>query len=106
MNLMKMMQQAQGIQKKLKEAQAELADLEIIGQSAGGAVTVTLDGRGKFKSIKINQEAAPNVDMDTIETLEDIISTALKQADEEAGRIMEEKIKGATGGIPLPGLTF
>ena len=56
MNIMQMMQQAQDLQKKLKVAQDELAKLEVTGNAADGAVVVTCDGQGKFKSIKIKPE--------------------------------------------------
>jgi DNA-binding YbaB/EbfC family protein len=95
MNMMQMMKQAQGIQKRLKDAQEELSNIEVTGESGG--VTVTVDGQGKFKSIKIT--AAEDA-----ETLEDLISTAMKHAAEKASKIMEEKMKTATGGISIPGL--
>jgi len=71
MNIMQMMKQAQSLQQKLKETQAELAKTEITGEAAGGAVVVTCDGQGKFKSIKlkpeaINPENPSSVDAETI----------------------------------------
>ncbi len=111
MNIMQMMKQAQNIQKKLKDAQQELANTEIVGESAGGAVKVTCDGQGKFKSIKltaqaINPENPSAVDEETIEMLEDIISTAIFQASDKASAEMEKKMKEATGGINIPGLNL
>ena len=111
MNIMQMMKKAQNIQKKLKDAQEELARTEITGESAGGAVKVTCDGQGKFKSIKltaeaINPENPSSVDTDTIEMLEDIISSAIFAASDKASKEMESKMKDATGGINIPGLNF
>jgi len=111
MNIMQMMKQAQNIQQRLKDTQAELANTEIIGKSAGGAVVVTCDGQGKFKSIKlkpeaINPENPSSVDSDTVEMLEDIISTAIQQASDKASKEMETKMKAVTGGINIPGLNF
>ena len=102
MNIMQMMQQAQNIQKKLKDVQAELADSEVTGESAGGAVKVICDGQGKFKSIKIspeliNPENPDSVDEDTIEMLEDAITTAIIQTAKKASDEMETKIKSVTG---------
>ena len=79
MNIMQMMKQAQGLQKKLQDTQKELANLEITGEAANGAVKVICDGQGKFKSIKlsaeaINPENPTTVDSDTVEMLEDIIT--------------------------------
>ena len=109
MNMMQVMQQAQKMQKKIKETQNELEQAEIISSAGNGAVTVTLNGQGKFKSIKlsavaINPENPESVDDDTIEMLEDVISTAIKQASEKAVSEMETKMRAITGGISIPGL--
>ena len=106
-----MMKQAQSLQKKLKDTQEELAKTEITGQSAGGAVKVVCDGQGKFKSISlsaeaINPDAPDSVDPETIEMLEDIISTAIFDASYKASKEMETKMKAVTGGINIPGLNF
>jgi DNA-binding YbaB/EbfC family protein len=111
MNIMQMMKQAQNIQAKLKSAQDELTNMEIVGESAGGAVVVTCSGQGKFKSIKlkpeaINPENPSSVDADTIEMLEDIISAAINQAGDKAAAEMEKKMKAVTGGVNIPGLNF
>ena len=53
MNMMQVMQQAQKMQKKFKETQGELEKAEVISTSGNGAVTVTLNGQGKFKAIKL-----------------------------------------------------
>ena len=107
LNLGNLMKQVQNVQKKAAEAQEELANLEVTGESGG--VKVVCDGQGKFKSITISPEAInpenpESVDKDVIETLEDVISTAMKQASEKASKEMEEKMKKVTGGIKVPGL--
>lgn len=109
MDMMKMMKQAQSLQKRLKDTQDELANTEITGESAGGAVKVVCDGQGKFKSIKlspeaINPENPSSIDADTVEMLEDVITTAILQASTKATAQMEEKMKSVTGGLNIPGL--
>lgn len=109
MDMMKMMKQAQNIQKRLKETQEELANTEYTGESAGGAVKVVCDGQGRFKSIKLKAEAInpdnpASVDEDSIEMLEDVITTAILQASKQATEQMESKMKALTGGINIPGL--
>ena len=103
MNMIQMMQQAQKMQKKFKETQDELANIEVNGQSAGGAVEVTFNGQGKFKSIKLTSDAV-NVDDDAREMLEDLITSAMNQASEKASKEMESRMKQATGGLNIPGL--
>ncbi len=109
MNFANMMQQAQKMQKKLQEAQAELAELEIPGEAGNGAVKVVCNGQGKFKSIKltpqaVNPENPASVDSDTIEMLEDLITQAMNEATEKALAKTESTMKNITGGIKIPGL--
>ena len=109
MNMMKVMQQAQKMQKKIQDTQKELENVQIVSTSGNGAVSVVLNGQGKFKSIKLKKEAInpsnpDQVDDDTIEMLEDLLSEALKDATQKATTTMEEKMKAVTGGISIPGL--
>ena len=103
MNLMNIMKQVQNAQKRAETAQKELSALEITGEAAGGAVKVVCDGQGKFKSIKISPEV---ITPDDPEMLEDVISTAIKQANEKASKEKKKKMKQITGGISIPGLNF
>lgn len=109
MNMMNMMKQAQNIQKRLKDAQEELNNMEVSGEAGNGSVKIICDGKGIFKSIKlsaeaINPENPSSVSEDTIEMLEDLITAAINQTSSKAQTIMEEKMKSVTGGISIPGL--
>lgn len=111
MNLANIMKQVSNIQKKAGAAQQELANMELVGESAGGAVSVTCDGQGRFKSIKIAPEAInpdnpTSVDTEMLEMLEDLISGAMKEAADKASAEMEQRMKQVTGGINIPGLNF
>lgn len=103
MNLANMMKQAQQVQKRLQDA-------EIVAQAGNGSVTIVCDGHGKFKSIKLTKEAvnAENpsaVDDETVEMLEDLITSAMKQATADAQKKMQDKMKGIVpAGINIPGL--
>ena len=109
MNMMNMMKQAQNIQKKLLSAQEELVNMDIPAEAGNGSVQVICDGKGVFKSIKLSAEAInpddpASVSKDSIEMLEDLITTAMKAASEKSKSIMEEKMKSITGGVNIPGL--
>lgn len=109
MNIVQMMKQAQDLQKKLRDVQDELAKMEISGEAADGAVVVTCDGQGKFLSIKlkpelIDSEHPETVDKESLEMVEDVITTAILKASKNATEVMEEKMKSVTGGIKIPGL--
>jgi len=109
MNIAQMMKQAQQMQKRLQDAQTELANTEFTAISGNGAVTAVCDGQGKFKSIKLtksalNPENPDSVDSDSVEMLEDLITTAMNQATAQATSEMQTKMKALTGGINIPGL--
>lgn len=110
MNLANMMKQAQMVQKRLQDAQRDLANTEIPATAGNGAVTVICDGHGKFKSIKltksaINAENPDAVDEETVEMLEDLITSAMQQATKDATKKMQDKMKGIVpAGINIPGL--
>ena len=109
MNMMQVMQQAQKMQKKFKETQEELENLSISSTSGNNAVTVSVNGQGKFRSIKLTAQAInpsnpESVDSDTIEMLEDLITEAMNDATNKATNQMEAKMKSITGGISIPGL--
>lgn len=109
MNFNNMMQQAQKMQKKLQEAQDELSALEVTGNAGDDAVSVTLNGQGKFKKIKLSAKALnpdnpASVDADTIEMLEDLILQAMTDATTKANDEAEARMKNITGGIKIPGL--
>ncbi len=110
-NIQQIMKQAQMMQKKAEEMQTELEGLTVNGTSGGGLVEITLNGKKEFVSIKIKPEAInpenPSaVDADTLETLEDLIGSAMKEASKKASDLSEEKLKSITGGLNLkiPGL--
>ena len=109
MNFANMMQQAQKMQKKQQDSQADLSAMEIGGEAGNGAVKVVCNGQGKFKSIKlapeaINPENPSAVDQDTLEMLEELIAQAMNQATEKAAEKSEAAMKNITGGIKIPGL--
>lgn len=110
MNLANIMKQAQQVQKRLQEAQAELSKTEIKAEAANGAVTVICDGHGKFKSIKLSKQALNSenpeaVDDESVEMLEDLITSAMKQATTDAQAKMKQKMNGIVpAGVNIPGL--
>ena len=109
MNLAGMMKQAQQMQKRLQDAQENLNNQEITAVTGNGAVTAVVSGQGHFKRIKLTKEAInpenpSSVDEETLEMLEDLITSAFNQATENAKKETESQMKAITGGINIPGL--
>jgi DNA-binding YbaB/EbfC family protein len=98
-NLSQMLKQAQEMQSKMAEMQTALADLEIVGQSGGGFVTVTVNGKGDLKRVKIDPRLA---DPAEIEVLEDLIVAAATDAKSKADAQAQEQMAKLTGGLQLP----
>jgi DNA-binding YbaB/EbfC family protein len=98
-DLMGMMKQAKQLQEKMQGLQEEIAALEAVGISGAGLVTVTVDGKGGVKSLKIDPSLAKP---DEIEILEDLIVAAARDAKGKVEAQAEAKMKELTAGLPLP----
>lgn len=103
MNIQKMLQQAQRMQAKLAEKQAELSQKTIEASAGGGKVTVTANGAGDVLSIKIDPSV---VDPEDVEMLEDLVLAGVKQAIEDGRAMAAEEMKEVTGGMNIPGMPF
>jgi len=98
-DLMGIMKQAQAMQSKINDMQAEMERIDVEGQSGGGLVRVTLSAKGGMKGLAIDPSL---MKADEKEILEDLIVTAHEDARRKAERLMEEKMKSVTAGLPLP----
>jgi DNA-binding YbaB/EbfC family protein len=96
-----MMQQAQKLQAQLVKAQEELANLNVEASSGGGMVTVVMNGQMQIQSVKISKDV---VDPEEVEMLEDLVLTAVKEAQNKAQEAAAQKMGGLTGGLKIPGL--
>jgi DNA-binding YbaB/EbfC family protein len=99
-NLGNLMKQAQQMQARMEEMQAKLAAAEITGQSGGGMVSITLNGKGIAKSVKIDRGL---IDPGDPEVLEDLIVAAINDARGKLDSYTQEKMSEVTGGLQLPG---
>ena len=99
-NMQQLMKQAQQMQQQLMAAQEELADLEVEGHAGGGLVRATMTGSGELRSLVIDPKA---VDPDDVETLQDLVVAAVRDAARAAQELTQEKMGPLTGGLGLPG---
>ncbi len=98
-DVMGLMKQAQAMQARMQEVQAELDVTLVDGQSGGGLVQVTITAKGALKSVSIDPSL---LKADEKEILEDLLMTAHEDARKKANQVMEEKMKAVTAGLPLP----
>jgi len=92
-----MMQQVQKMQENLQKAQAELANLEVTGQSGGGMVKLTMSGRMEARRVQIDPAALADAEM-----LEDLIAAAINDAVNKVNEASAERMGQATAGMPIP----
>src|SRR5437016_13559690 len=95
MDMNQLFQQVGQMQEQMQQAQAELANETVEATAGGGMVTVTANGAGEIKSIKIDPKA---IDPDDPEMLGDIILAAVNEAIRSANSLAEAKLGGLTGG--------
>ena len=97
-NLQQLMSQAkqqyEALQKKMQETVVEAS-------SAGGTVSVRMDGRKQLLSLRIDPEAVKAGD---IEMLQDLITAAVNEAGHRVDQAMQSTLGGMLGGMGLPGL--
>ncbi len=98
-NFAEMMKQAQQLQGRMADMQAEMERTMIEGRSGGGMVVLTLNGKGDMTGVKID---ASLLKPGEGEILEDLIIAAHADAKSKVEEAMKEKMKALTGGLPLP----
>lgn len=101
MDMGKLMKQAQKMQAAASKLQEDLNLQVVSGSAGGGAVVVEMTGGLEPKSVTITKAA---VDPEDVETLEDLVLAALKDAVSKAQNLQNSQMSGLMGGMGgLPG---
>ena len=93
-----LMRQAQQMQENMQKAQAELASLEVTGESGAGMVKVVLNGRHEAKKVTIE----PKLVAEDLEMLEDLVAAAINDASRKIEERSKEKYADLMSGMNLP----
>ena len=94
-----LMKQATQLQAKMAEMQAELDQITVEGTAGGGMVTITMSAKGDLKGVRIDDSLVKPAEK---EIIEDLIVAAHTDARRKAEALLADKMKGLTGGLPLP----
>ena len=97
-NFGNMMKQAQAMQANMQKVQAEIANIEVSGESGGGMVKVLMTGKHEVKRVQIE----PSVVSEDREMLEDLIAAATNDAVHKVEARVQEKMSSLTAGLQLP----
>ncbi|MDD2902459.1 MAG: YbaB/EbfC family nucleoid-associated protein [Syntrophales bacterium] len=100
-NLSGLMKQAQKLQAKMAEMQAEVGNRTVTAQAGGGMVEAVANGRLELVSLRIDPEVATPDDVDM---LQDLIMAAVNEALNRAREMMAQEMAKLTGGLQIPGM--
>ena len=93
-----MMKQAQKMQEKMQSMQADIARLEVQGESGAGLVKIVMTGRHDVKRVEIDD----SLRTEDKEVLEDLIAAAVNDAVRRVEQNQKDKMSELTAGMPLP----
>lgn len=96
-----LMRQAQEMQNNLKQAEEELANMEVTGESGGGMVKIVMDGSHDVKKVEID----PELMHEELSMLEDLVAAALNDANHRVSEARNAKLSNLTAGLNIPGLS-
>lgn len=100
-NLQGLLAQAQKMQKNVERIQAELGNLEVVGESGAGLVKITMTCRHEARKVEIDPSLLTG-EPDDKEMLEDLVAAALNDAAHKVEETTQAKMRQATAGMPLP----
>ena len=101
MDMDKLLQQVGQMQEQMQKAQDELEQETVESSAGGGMITVTANGAGEIKQIKIEPKA---IDPEDPELLQDMVLAAVNEGLRSAQELAANKMGGLTGGLDLGGL--
>lgn len=101
MNQQQLLQQARKLQAQMAQIQEDLGNERVVGTAGGGAVVVTFDGRGNVQKVQLDPQA---VDPNDVETLEDLLLAAIKDAQAKSVELSKSRLGPLSGVLGIPGL--
>lgn len=87
-NLDNLMKNAKKMQDMMQEAQAELAKIEVNGESGAGLVKVTLNAQHELKALNLSDELLE----EDKGVIEELITAAFNDATQKVTQMAEERI--------------
>ena len=100
-NMNAMIRQAQKMQDEITELQDDIEAREFPVTVGGGVVELVMTGKKTIKTLTIKPEV---VDPEDIDTLQDLIISAVNEAVGQIEQTTEDEMSKITGGVSLPGL--
>ena len=84
-------------QKQAQELQSQMQSTVLEASAGGGAVTVKMNGQKRLLAIKIEQDAAGDIEM-----LQDLVLAAVNEASRKVDEAVQASVGGMLGGMGMP----
>jgi hypothetical protein len=97
-NFGNMMKQAEALQRNMQKAQEEIAVMEVVGESGGGMVKITMNGKHEASRVQLD----PGVPLDDREMIEDLVAAAINDAAQRLEAATQQRMSSVMGGMNLP----
>ena len=99
MDINKLMQQAQAMQKELEKANEQINATEFEGSASNGLVKVTINGENKVLAVNIDPSILNPEDK---EMIEDLIMIAVNDAIDNADELKKDRFGSMASAMGLP----
>lgn len=97
MDMKKMQEMMSRAQQMQEQMQAKMREMQIEASAGGGAVIVRMNGEKQVLSVKIEKDAAADMEM-----LQDLVKAAVNEAARKVDSAMQSQLGGLLGGMGLP----
>ena len=98
----RILDKAKELEKKMKESQEKIKEINAEGISGSNSIKITLDGEGEMQKIQISDEVLK----EEKSIIEDLIVAAHNNAKVQLKTKTKEEISKATGGFGIPGFKW
>jgi DNA-binding YbaB/EbfC family protein len=102
-DMQSLLKQAQDMQRRMQDTTRALGERVVEGSAGGGAVKAWVNGNFELQGVKIQKAA---VDPSDVDTLEEMVAAAVRQALQQAKELRDREMAKVTGGLNLPGMGF
>lgn len=99
MDINKLMQQAQAMQKQLEKANEQINATEFEGSASNGLVKVVVNGENKVLSVSIDPRI---LNPEDVEMIEDLVMIAVNDAIAKADNLKKERFGSMASAMGLP----
>ncbi len=100
-----LMKNAPALREKAEQMKAELERKTVVGESGGGAVRITMTGKGKVIRVDLDRPLLMGIAGEDKTMVEYLIAEAFNNAAEKVQVLVMEQVRAATGGMDIPGLS-